>query len=117
MARALADAHTLIRQQRQRSPDTPPLLVVVSDCRANIGMQNGMKDFDPFEQALRICESLRQDEVQSITLDPAPRSNRFGLAQRIADALGGEYIPLDELRATTISAAVRRAQLLDSRPD
>ena len=114
MAQALADAHTLIGRQRQRSPDTPPLLVVVSDCRANVGLQSGMKDADPFEQALRVCESLRQDGVQSIMLDPAPRSNRFGLARRIADALGGEYIPLDELRATTISAAVRRAQLLDS---
>ena len=114
MAQALADAQKLIRQQRQRSPDTPPLLVVVSDCRANVGLRNGIQDADPFEQALRVCESLRQDEVQSIALDPAPRSNRFGLAQRIADTLGGEYIPLDELRATTISAAVRHAQLLDS---
>ena len=117
MAQALADAHTLIRQQRHRSPDTPPLLVVVSDCRANVSLRNVMKDADPFEQALHVCESLRQDEVQSIALDPAPRSNRFGLARRIADALGGEYIPLDELRATTISAAVRHAQLLDSRLD
>ena len=113
MAQALADAQRLIRQQRQRSPDTPPLLVVVSDCRANVGLRNGMQNADPFEQALRVCESLRQDGVQSIALDPAPRSNRFGLARRIADALGGEYIPLDELRATTISAAVRRAQILD----
>ena len=114
MAQALADAQRLIRQQRQRSPDTPPLLVVVSDCRANVGLRNGIQDADPFEQALRVCESLRQDGVQSITLDPAPRSNRFGLVRRIADALGSEYIPLDELRATTISAAVRRAQLFDS---
>ena len=114
MAQALADAQKLIRQQRQRSPDTPPLLVVVSDCRANVGLRNGIQGADPFEQALRVCESLRQDEVQSIALDPAPRSNRFGLVRSVADALGGEYIPLDELRATTISAAVRRTQILDS---
>ena len=114
MAQALADAQRLVRQQRQRSPDTPPLLVIVSDCRANVGLRNGIQDADPFEQALRVCESLRQDEVQSIALDPAPRSNRFGLVRRVADALGGEYIPLDELRATDISSAVRRAQHLDS---
>lgn len=114
MAQALSDAQRLIKQQRQRSPDTLPLLVLVSDCRANVGLKNGIQHGDPFEQALRVCESLRQDGVQSIALDPAPRSNRFGLARRIADALGGEYIPLNELRATAISAAVRRAQLPDS---
>ena len=107
LAQALSDAQRLIRQQRQRSPDTPPLLTIVSDCRANVGMSGGG---DPYEDALRICESLRQDKVHSIVLDPAPRSNRFGLVERVADALGGEYIPLNELRADAIRAAVRRAQ-------
>ena len=111
MAQALADAQRLIRQQRQRAPDMPPLLVLVSDCRANVGMSNGMSGgSDPFEDVLRMCEELRQDGVQAITLDPAPRSNRFGLVERVADALGGEYIPLNELRADAIRAAVRQAQ-------
>ena len=107
LAQALADAQRLIKQQKQRSPDTPPLLTVVSDCRANVGMSGSG---DPYDDALRICEELRQEKVHSIVLDPAPRSNRFGLVERIADALGGEYIPLNELRAEAIRAAVRRAQ-------
>ena len=57
-----------------------------------------------------MCEEIRQDKVHSIVLDPAPRSNRFGLVERVADALGGEYIPLNELRADAIRAAVRQAQ-------
>ena len=111
MAQALANAQRLIRQQRQRSPDTPPLLAVVSDCRANVGTRNSGNSLDPFEEALRVCESLRMERVHSIVLDPAPRSNRFGLVRRVAEKLGGEYVPLDELRATAISAAVREAQI------
>ena len=107
LAQALADAHRLIKQQKLRSPDTPPLLTIVSDCRANVGMSGSG---DPYDDALRLCEELRQEKVHSIVLDPAPRSNRFGLVERIADALGGEYIPLNELRAEAIRAAVRRAQ-------
>jgi len=110
MAQALVDAHRLIKQQRQRSPDTPPLLVVVSDCRANVGIQNGSVSSDPFEEGLRACESLRMEKVHSLVLDPAPGSNRFGLVRRVAEELGGEYVPLEELRATSISAAVREAQ-------
>ena len=107
LAQALADAQRLIKQQKLRSPDTPPLLTIVSDCRANVGMSGSG---DPYDDALRICEELRQEKVHSIVLDPAPRSNRFGLVERIADALDGEYIPLNELRAEAIRAAVRRAQ-------
>ena len=110
MAQALADAQRLIRQQRSRSPDTPPLLAVVSDCRANVGIQNGSRSSDPFEEALRVCEGLKMDKVHSIVLDPTPSSNRFGLVRRVAEELGGEYVPLDELRATAISAAIRKAQ-------
>ena len=110
MAQALVDAQQLIRQQRQRSPDTPPLLAVVSDCRANVGIRNGGSSSDPFEEALRVCVSLRMEKVHSIVLDPSPRSNRFGLVRRVAEELGGEYVPLDKLRAKSISAAVREAQ-------
>lgn len=106
LAQALADAQRLIERERQRSPDTPPLLTIVSDCRANVGMSGG----DPYEDALKLCESLRREKVHSIVLDPAPRSNRFGLVEKIAEALGGEYIPLNELRADAIRAAVRQAQ-------
>lgn len=105
LADALLEARKIIWQQKQRDPDTPPLLVVVSDCRANFSSIGG----DPFEDALRICEAFREEKVQSIVLDPAPRSNRFGLVQKVADALGGEYIPLQELRADAIRSAVRQA--------
>ena len=110
MAQALADAQRLIGQQRQRSPDTPPLLAIVSDCRANVSAKSSVSGSDPFDEALRMCESLKQEKVHSIVLDPSPGSDRFGLVRRVAETLGGEYVPLDDLRAAAISGAVRRAQ-------
>ena len=103
MAHALLEARKLVHQHRQRDRDMLPLLVLVSDCRANVGVSGG----DPFEDALRICETFREEKVQAIVLDPAPRSNRFGLVQKVAASLGGDYIPLEELRADAIRAAVR----------
>lgn len=106
MAQALSDARKLILQHKRRDPDTPALIALVSDCRANVGIAGG----DPFDEALSLCAALREDGAQAIVLDPAPRSNRFGLTQKIANALGGACIPLNELRADAIRAAVRQAQ-------
>ena len=106
MAQALSDARKLILQHKRRDPDTPALIALVSDCRANVGIAGG----DPFDEALGLCAALREEGAQAIVLDPAPRSNRFGLTQKIAHALGGDRIPLDELRADAIRAAVRQAQ-------
>lgn len=104
MASALLEARKLIAQHKQRDPDMPPLLVLVSDCRANISQIGG----DPFEDALRVCRAFKEEKVHSVVLDPAPRSNRFGLVQTVAESLGGDYIPLTELRADAIRSAVRR---------
>lgn len=106
MAQALLDARRLIARHKRRDPDMPALLTLVSDCRANVSAAGG----DPFDEVLQLCAELRDEGVQAIALDPAPRSNRFGLVQKIADALGGDYIPLNELRADAIRAAVRQAQ-------
>ena len=103
MARALADAHALVRRQRLRDPDAPPFIALVSDCAANVSMAGG----DAFDEALAVCERLRQDKVHAAVLDPAPRANRFGLARQVADALGGMRIPLSELRSDSIRRAVR----------
>ena len=80
MAQALADAQRLIRQQRQRSPDTPPLLAIVSDCRANVGIAGG----DPFDETLRLCEALKQDQGSLHRAGPraALKSLRAGGAGR-----------------------------------
>ena len=106
MAQALSDARMLIHRHKRRDPDTPALIALVSDCRANVGIAGG----DPFDEAVSLCAALREEGAQAIVLDPAPRSNRFGLTQKIARALGGDCIPLNELRADAIRAAVRQAQ-------
>jgi len=105
LADALLEARKIIAQHKRRDPDTPPLLVVVSDCRANYSTASG----DPFDNAIQVCKAFRDEKVQSVVLDPAPRSNRFGLVQTVAEALGGEYIPLQELRADAIRSAIRGA--------
>ena len=106
LAHALLEARKLIVQQRQRDPNMVPLMVLLSDGRANVGVSGG----DPFEEAMRIAAWFRAERVETIALDPAPRANRFGLMPKVASALGGRYMPVDDLRADVIQKAVRSAQ-------
>ena len=82
---------------------TQPLLVLLTDGRANAGMGHG----DPVTEALRQAARLRDAGVPSLIVDTEQGVMQLGLAQRLADAAGGTYLRLEALAAGTLARAVR----------
>ena len=103
LAAGLAKASELIGRYRQRERDTHPLLVLLTDGRANAGIGSG----DPVAEGLMQATALRQAGVPALVVDTEAGVMRLGLAQRLAEALGGACLRLEELAATTLAKAVR----------
>ncbi|MDP8975733.1 MAG: AAA family ATPase [Actinomycetota bacterium] len=82
-----------------------PLLVMVSDGRATAGPEG----IDPVEAAVRVAGSIHRQGVASVVIDAETGPTRLGLARTLAEAMGGRYLTLPELTATTLVSAVRRA--------
>lgn len=76
-----------------------PLLVLVTDGRANTGLPAHLR-----QAALH----LARQAITSLVLDSEEGFVRLGLARDLATWLGAEYLPLDHLAAETISRQVRR---------
>ena len=95
----LTEAHATLRRERLRDPQRRPLLVVVTDGRHTAGG-------DPRIAALR----LRHDGVASVVVDCESGPVRLRLAGALAQALGGEYLSLDDLgdlSVATLAGSVR----------
>jgi magnesium chelatase subunit D len=103
LAAGLANAYAILMRYRQRERQTQPLLVVLTDGRANAGMGHG----DPVAEALRQAARLRDAGVPSLIVDTEQGVMQLGLSQRLADAAGGTYLRLEELAAGTLARAVR----------
>jgi magnesium chelatase subunit D len=103
LAVGLARAYEVLLRYRQRERQTQPLLVVLTDGRANAGLGMG----DPVTEALGQATRLREAQVPSLIVDTEQGVMRLGLAQRLADATGGTYLRLEELAASTLAQAVR----------
>ena len=103
LAAGLAKAHELLVRYGQRERDTQPLLVLLTDGRANAGIGAG----DPVTEGLLQAGVLRQAGVPSLVVDTEQGAIRLGLAQRLAEALGGVCLRLEELAANTLARAVR----------
>jgi len=82
----LTEAHATLRRERLRDPERRPLLVVVTDGRHTAGGE-------PQAAALR----LRRDGVASVVVDCENGPVRLGLSRALAEALGAEYLGLDNL--------------------
>jgi magnesium chelatase subunit D len=91
-------AHTL-RVERIRDPLRRPLLVVVTDGRATSGP-------DAVARSQRAAAELAADGVAALVLDCETGRFRLGLAGRLAEHLLAEYVPIDEVAAGVLTAAV-----------
>ncbi|MFZ0118246.1 MAG: magnesium chelatase subunit D family protein [Pseudonocardiaceae bacterium] len=101
LAAGLLRSARVLAAERLRDADRRALLVVLTDGRATHG---GM------DSALIAAGLLRRDGVASIVVDCESGPVRLGLPDRVAVALGGGCVRLEELSADAVADVVRSAR-------
>ncbi|CAN5457289.1 putative cobaltochelatase [soil metagenome] len=85
------------------SSELQPLLVILSDGKANVALPGGG---DAWQQTLDIADQLRERQIPALVLDTDNDYLRLGRAIELAKALGADCLSLDELSAETITQIV-----------
>jgi magnesium chelatase subunit D len=80
-----------------------PLLVVLSDGKANVPLPGGG---DASQQTQQLATQLRAQQLPTLVLDTDTSYLRLGKAAELATALGAQYLPLDELSAAALTKAI-----------
>jgi magnesium chelatase subunit D len=86
-----------------RDHEAVPLLVLVSDGRANVNLYGG----DPVDEAKAVAREIASKSIPSIALDTEQCFLPFGLVKQISSEMGGRYLRLEELGAAPIASAVK----------
>ncbi|MGV8892187.1 MAG: putative cobaltochelatase [Burkholderiaceae bacterium] len=82
----------------------PPLLVLLSDGKANVALHDGG---DPWRETLALAEMLAGRGVPALVLDTETGYLRLGRAAQLAQALGAECLTLEELSAENLALTIR----------
>jgi magnesium chelatase subunit D len=108
LAAGLAKAREILLPQLHRDPNLRPLVIVVTDGKANVALGEG----NPVEEALQIAKRLATDtRIQWTVVDTEdPHGVRFELARTLARALHGEYFNIDGLRSADLLQIVKGQQ-------
>ena len=102
LAHAMQLAQEVLDQYKTEK-NIQPLLIVLSDGKANVPLSGGG---DPWQQTLQTAISIAHRNVLTLVLDTENSYLRFGKAAELAEALRAECLSLDDLTAETITQTV-----------
>lgn len=103
LAAGLLRAMELLDAETKRNPDVLPWLVLVTDGRANVGLDGGLGS----EDARALAARVRASGVHACVLDTGSAGSSSA-ARDIARAAGAEYIRLPSLDGHALANAVRQ---------
>jgi magnesium chelatase subunit D len=80
-----------------------PLLILLSDGKANVSMGSGK----PVDEAKQIASVIKASGIRSLVIDSEQSFIGMGFAREISNELGAKYLKLDELRSQDIVDGIR----------
>lgn len=109
LTNGLGEAANVLRQVLRKEPSIIPLVVIMTDGRANAGLGTA----PPHEEALQAAAGLRErfSSAQFIVVDTESQGVvRLELARKLAAALGAAYFKTDDLRAEDLVSLAKEHQ-------
>ncbi|MEM7539148.1 MAG: VWA domain-containing protein [Chloroflexota bacterium] len=101
-------AQQTLMQTQRAGEQILPLLVILSDGRANVTLdgQPQRNQQHIWHEVQQIAQQLAAEQWTALVIDCEQKFPRLHLANRLAAELGGECLQLDELSATTLTTTI-----------
>ncbi len=97
-------AFETIKREKALHPDILPLMILLTDGAGNVSMGN----LSPQEEANRIAEMIKDDQIKTVTINMEHVAFDQGLATKLAERMGGVCYSLGQLRADILYETVRK---------
>lgn len=97
-------AYETVKREKTLHPDIIPLMILLTDGAGNVSISS----VAPQEEAHRIANMLKQDEIKTVTINMEHVAFDRGLAAQLAEQLGGPCYSLGQLRAEILYETVKR---------
>ena len=103
LSAGLFKALEILETERIKDRDVLPLLVLLSDGRGNVALGQD----SPLDEAYTAAGIIGDDKIPSVVVDTESGFIKLGMVQSVAEAMGAQYLKLEDLRADSLAEAVR----------
>ena len=110
LAAGLKMAYEVITREKILHPDVQPLLIVLTDGAGNVPMGN-----KPVKEEIKEMANLfAKEDIHSVVINMEAKAFDTGLAQELADMMGGTCYTLDEIKGETLYNTVQKEMRVTS---
>jgi len=97
--------YQIIQGHFRKDPDTYPLLILISDGKANVSQYGGK----PLAEAMEAAEEIKDDQrVNTVVVDVEKQGLiSFGLSHQLSVKMGAGYFKIEDLKADTLVEVLR----------
>ncbi|MGD9911882.1 MAG: magnesium chelatase, partial [Methanothrix sp.] len=111
LSAGLSKALRVIQGELIKNKETRPMIVLVSDGRANVSISS-----DPKKEIVQIAEEARRLGVHTVVIDTEVVGSSFmemrlGYCRDIAEAAGGRYYPISDITPESLSRIVEQEHM------
>ena len=103
LASGLYQAWQLLRARRLKDPDMLPMIVLVTDGRANRSLWTE----DAVDDAVKAAGLIRQDRIHAVVIDTEKDFISLHIAQQIAQVMDAAYYTVGELKRDQLQTIVK----------
>ncbi|HHI30595.1 magnesium chelatase [Methanosarcinales archaeon ex4572_44] len=103
LSHGILKGHELLKHELLKNTNTSPLMVLISDGRANVSISGK----NPIEETKELATSIVDDKIGTVLIDTTEGLLDLGTARELADAFKARYFKLDEINADTIASSIR----------
>jgi magnesium chelatase subunit D len=96
-------AYRVIRRELRLHPEVMPLMILLTDGAGNVALT----EMTPEKEAHKIADLMHRARIHSVVINMEHAAYDRGLAQNLAQALGGPCYCLADLRAAELYRTVR----------
>ncbi|MCR4441767.1 MAG: putative cobaltochelatase [Peptococcaceae bacterium] len=106
LSAGLCKAYEAAKTCLHKDPNISPLLIIVSDGKGNVSMGTDK----PWSEVQKMAGIIQQEErIKTLVIDVEKDGFvSLGLARELAQALGGDYYKIDDLKADELVQAVKK---------
>jgi Mg-chelatase subunit ChlD len=104
LSAGLLMAHDIFKRENSVNSDLNPLMILLTDGAGNVSMS----EMNAQEEALRVADLIKHTDIRSITVNMEHTAFDQGLADTVAERLGGPCYNLSELKAEILYQTVRQ---------
>ncbi|HUN21586.1 MAG TPA: VWA domain-containing protein [Anaerolineales bacterium] len=102
----LALAQLVLARHKRSKSDLIPLVVLLSDCNANVSLDGGRVVRKALEESYKLADSFAEQKIDAVVIDCQSGKSGSKQAVTIAEHMNAAYLRLEQIEANSIANAV-----------